>query len=154
MPGVGNERGSTLAHLIETCVYRNMRIGLRRISSRTMQFECTLHNDEVRALFIAASWDLILELPLPAGKFQILSADSPVLRSTVFRTKRIIAWLFSEGTSVSTSWYVPNARTLLYMFKEFNIKSAIKLKTFCYLLNKFRPFDPGSTLDFGLCSRI
>lgn len=35
---------STLAKLlIETCVYRNMRIGLRRISSRTMQFECTLH---------------------------------------------------------------------------------------------------------------
>lgn len=37
--------------------------------------------------------------------------------------------------SVGRVTHTPHARTL----NEFNIKSAIKLKTFCYVLNNFRP---------------
>lgn len=48
--------------------------------------------------------------------------------------------------SVSSNTHTPHARTL----NEFNIKSAIKLKTFCYVLNKFRPVYFPSTNEITL----
>lgn len=111
--------------------------------------------NELRTLFIAASWDLILELPLPAGKFQIPLTTPPILYFNTLTRWILIGRRLSHSTSVRLSSNVKYTRTLSYMFKEFNIKSAIKLKTFCYVLNKFRAVDCArqTTLIFVLDSK-
>lgn len=126
-PGGGRGRWA----LIETCVYRNIRIGLKRISSRTMQFECTLHNGRATSAFYCGIVRSYLGTATSSRQISDSPCDAPILHFTAFDPWTLTGCSRASRISVCMNTNVKYTRTALCMFKEFNIKSAIKLKTFC-----------------------
>lgn len=113
-----------------------MRIGLRRISSRTMQFECTLHNGRGTSAFYCGIVRSYLGTATSSRQiWDVLSASGRFAPYCLGAGRVYRAKLLEFHRLVWVDTHTPHARTL----NEFNIKSAIKLKTFCYVLNKFRP---------------
>lgn len=115
-----------------------MQIGLKRISSRTMQFECTLHNGRTTSAFYCGIVRSYLRTATSSREISASLQNAPKFVLYHPRPTDSNRLTSIVRISVCMRMNIKHIRTLTYKFKEFNIKSAIKLKTFCYVLNKFR----------------